>query len=152
MSSDRKKTPGLSTAGALLALLVGLWLAPAAQAGCFHPALRIGTESTGSAHFEWLIASGAMTATADQAIASGPTNTANRPERLPCNGPQCSNRDDSPTPSPATISVLVDSWAWFRLILPEPTSGSRLNRPLEGRLSPLGRALAIFHPPPPQPA
>lgn len=144
-----RRLPGRSPAAALLALLAAGWLAPAAGAGCVHDALRRAQEPTGSAHFRWLIAAGAMEAPTEAAPGARPDAGRSPADPGPCDGPSCSRGQETPATPPTATTPLVRSWAWDGR---DPFRPAPSTEPLpipDARPCAPSRDPSIFHPPRP---
>lgn len=135
--------------GACLALLAAACFAPvAARAGCVHDSLRRTLEPSGSAHFRWLIAAGAMTASAGEPRpAPLPVEREIPGPPKPCSGPSCSGRDGPPAIPQVVVEPASGSWAWSG-VSPDPDgTGSVELAAADLRPRPIHSGISVFHPP-----
>jgi hypothetical protein len=146
--APRRRNLGRIPVAAFLTLLALGSLAATARAGCVHDALRRTQESTGSAHFRWLIRSGAMQAPADESDAATRPIEGDVPQGpRPCDGPSCSRSDGLPTAPTPLVAPAVGSWAWAG---PGPIlsgSGSESLARKGARVRSVSRGVSTFHPP-----
>jgi hypothetical protein len=127
------------------ALLVALSAPGAARAaGCVHDGLRRSWQVEGAAHFEHLMASGALVVPAGVDLAERQPDPGPRPV---CSGPMCSSNQG--VPAPPVVSPMVEPSPWALLCArpgPEPADASFLDAVDEcPRPSPV--AGSVFHPP-----
>ncbi len=150
MRLSSRQVPARSWRRASLTLVaLGLWLALAGsarrvEAGCVHDGLSRSQESTGAAHFNRLIATGAMPAPAE------PGETPERPipgKPRPCSGPSCSGSGGLPSVPTATIAPASSSWAWTDGLPAADVPGSLIWPARDARSRPILRPAGIFHPP-----
>ncbi len=147
MTSKARRRPATPFAGAFLTLLAFGLLAPAsARAGCVHDALGRSQQPAGAAHFDRLIAMGAMPMP-DGDPAPRPFEPATPGRPRPCSGPTCSNDSGVPPVPTATLAPASPSWAWAGQLLDADGPASDLLPRREGLSRPVHRGPSIFHPP-----